>query len=81
MFKRKKTARSEASAAHGSTGSRQFLRISRGNLQGTFLATISILSSISDQFSRAYSTILDLQEFCAPMKKLTVPGLSSSFLL
>jgi len=39
---------------------------------GTFLATISILSSISDQFSRAYSTILDLQEFCAPMKKLTV---------
>jgi len=40
--------------------------------QGTFLATISILSSTSDQFSRAYSTILDLQEFCAPMKKLTV---------
>ena len=47
------------------------------NSQGTFLATISILSSISDQFSRAYSTILDLQDFCAPMKKLTVSSLSS----
>lgn len=44
-----------------------------GNLTlGTFLATVSILNSISDQFSRAYSTIIDLGEACAPMKKLTV---------
>ena len=39
---------------------------------GTFLATISILGSISGQFARAYNVVLDIYELTAPVKKLTV---------
>jgi len=38
---------------------------------GTFLATISILGSISGQFARAYGVILDILELAAPVQKLT----------
>ncbi|CAE7197734.1 ssuB [Symbiodinium natans] len=39
---------------------------------GTFLATISILGSISGQFARAYCVVLDIVELTAPVRKLTV---------
>mmetsp|Transcript_72169 Transcript_72169/g.168920 ORF Transcript_72169/g.168920 Transcript_72169/m.168920 type:complete len:800 (+) Transcript_72169:45-2444(+) len=48
-------------------------RVFNGDITlGTFLATISILGSISDQFSSAYAVVMKLVDFTPPVKKLTV---------